>query len=334
MKVMTASIYLEGRMRRSVFKLIVLIASVFLLAGCSGKEEVPAGKFPEKEIEVPVKGGTLKGTLMEPSGASGTLAIIVAGSGPTDRNGNNPQAGENNSLKMIAEALAEAGVSSFRYDKRGIAKSADLVKKEEDLIFTDYSDDIVEIAAYFKDYNKIVLIGHSEGAMLASVAEKDLPGLSGLVMVSGIGTPADVTLKRQLKASGEDIYNRSLPIIDSLTNGQKVTEIPADLFMLFRPSVQPYLISWFRFDPSEVMKGVKAKTLILQGDNDMQVGVEDARLLHESKPDSTMFIIPGMNHVLKEAPTDRDGNLKTYSDPNLPLDPEFKEKLIDFVSGL
>jgi len=104
--------------------------------------------------------------------------------------------------------------------------------------------------------------------------------------------------------------------------------------MLFRPSVQPYLISWFKFDPSEVMKGVKAKTLILQGDNDIQVGVEDAELLHSAKPDSTLFLIPGMNHVLKEAPADRDGNIKTYSDPTLPIDPEFKEKLIDFVSGL
>lgn len=321
-------------MRNSAFKILVIIASLFLLSGCSGKEEVPAGKFPEKEIEVPVKGGSLKGTLMEPTDASGTLAIIVAGSGPTDRNGNNPQAGENNSLKLIAESLAEAKVSSFRYDKRGIAKSADLVKKEEDLIFTDYSDDIVQIAAHFKDFKKIVLIGHSEGAMLVSVAEKDLPSLSGLVMVAGIGTPADETLKRQLKASGEDIYARSLPIIDSLKSGQKVEGIPADLFMLFRPSVQPYLISWFKFDPSEVMKGVKARTLILQGDNDIQVGVEDAKILHESKPDSELFIIPGMNHVLKEAPADREGNLKTYSDPTLPLDPEFKEKLIDFVNGL
>lgn len=321
-------------MRRYAYRLMAIIAAVLLLSGCSKKEEVPAGRFPEKEIEVPVKGGTLKGTLMEPSDASGTLAIIVAGSGPTDRNGNNPQAGENNSLKMIAEALAEEGVSSFRYDKRGIAKSSDLVKKEEDLIFTDYSDDIVQIATHFNEYKKIVLIGHSEGAMLASLAEKDIPGLSGLVMVAGIGTPAYETLKRQLKASGEDVYNRSVPIIDSLTSGQKVPEIPVDLFMLFRPSVQPYLISWFKFDPSEVMKGVKAKTLILQGDNDIQVGVEDAELLHSAKPDSTLFLIPGMNHVLKEAPADRDGNIKTYSDPTLPLDPEFKEKLIDFVSGL
>lgn len=319
--------------------LVTAFLILLLSVSCGEKQEIPVGRFPEENILVPIEGGNLHGTIMLPeSGEDFTLAIIVAGSGPTDRNGNSEAAGENNSLKMIAEALAENGIASFRYDKRGIAESGSLVEKEEDLVFSDYSDDIVVIAGHLleKDdrFTRLVLIGHSEGALLTAVAQKDIEDLDGLISVSGMGYSAYDTLKRQLSAQSKEIYDRSLVIMDSLKEGVLVPELPADLFMLFRPSVQPYLISWFSYDPVAVMQAVRVPTLIVQGDNDIQVTVEDANMLHQAKPDARLEIIKDMNHVLKTAPRDREGNIKTYSDPSLKLNEDFVKVIIDFIRGL
>lgn len=321
------------------FGIVTAFLILLLSVSCGQKQEIPTGRFPEENIQVPVTGGSLHGTIMLPeSGENLTLAIIVAGSGPTDRNGNTVGAAENNSLKMVAESLAENGIASFRYDKRGIAASGSLVEKEADLIFSDYSDDIVSIVGHLMEkddrFSKHVLIGHSEGALLTAVAAKDIADLDGLISVAGMGYSAYDTLKRQLSVQGGDIYNRSLPIMDSLKEGVLVPELPADLFMLFRPSVQPYLISWFSYDPVEVMKAVTVPTLIVQGDNDIQVTVEDANLLHQAKRDARLEVIREMNHILKTAPRDREGNLQTYSDPNLKINEDFVKVIIDFIRGL
>ena len=326
-------------MKMKSLGMVTAFLILLLSVSCGEKQEVPTGRFPEENIQVPVEGGNLHGTIMLPeSGEDLTLAIIVAGSGPTDRNGNTVGAAENNSLKMVAEALAENGIASFRYDKRGIAASGSLVEKEADLIFSDYSDDIVTIAGHLMEnddrFSSLVLIGHSEGALLTAVAANDIENLDGLISVAGMGHSAYDTLKRQLAAQGGDIYDRSLPILDSLKEGVLVPELPADLFMLFRPSVQPYLISWFSYDPVEVMGAVTVPTLIVQGDNDIQVTVEDATLLHEAKPDAQLEVIREMNHILKTAPRDREGNIQTYSDPVLKINEDFVKVIIDFIRGL
>jgi hypothetical protein len=326
-------------MKMKSLGMVTAFLILLLSVSCGEKQVVPTGRFPEENIQVPVEGGNLHGTIMLPEkGENLTLAIIVAGSGPTDRNGNSVGAPENNSLKMVAEALAENGIASFRYDKRGIAASSSLVEKEADLIFSDYSDDIVTISNHLMEtddrFSRLVLIGHSEGALLAAVAANEIDDLDGLISVAGMGHSAYDTLKRQLEAQGGDIYERSLPILDSLKEGILVPQLPADLFMLFRPSVQPYLLSWFSYDPVQVMAGVTVPTLIVQGDNDIQVTVEDANLLHQAKPDAKLEIIPEMNHILKTAPRDREGNLQTYSDPVLKINEDFVKVIIDFIRGL
>lgn len=327
-------------MRMKSLGMVTAFLILLLSVSCADKKVVPTGRFPEENIQVPVEGGNLHGTIMLPPESDGgrTLVIIVAGSGPTDRNGNTVGAAENNSLKMVAESLAENGIATFRYDKRGIGASGSLVRKEADLIFSDYSDDIVSVAGHLmamdNRFDRLVLLGHSEGALLATVAANDVEGLDGLISVAGMGHSAYDTLKRQLEAQGGDIYERSLPILDSLRDGVLVPALPADLFMLFRPSVQPYLLSWFSYDPVEVIAEVTVPTLIVQGDNDIQVTVEDARLLHQARPDAQLEIIPEMNHILKTAPRDREGNLQTYSDPALKINEAFVKVIIDFILGL
>ncbi|MCQ4923229.1 lysophospholipase [Tissierella carlieri] len=323
--------------RITLFLMIILILTSVIGCTKNNDNDEIGTEFIEEEYNLEVAEGNIYGTLTLPKeGNNFPVAIIIAGSGPTDRDGNNPLAGKNNSLKMISESLAKEGIASIRYDKRGIGESKSLVKKEEDLIFEDYIDDVVRWVNKLREdkrFSKVIIIGHSEGALIGATASYK-SNVEGFISVSGMGYSAYDTLKRQLKNQSGDIYDKSLPLLDTLKEGNLIFNPPQELYSLFRPSVQPYMISWFKYDPVAEIANVKVPILILQGDNDIQVEVTDAEILHEGNPDSKLVIIKGMNHVLKDAPTDKEGNMATYSKPDLPLNQEFITEIITFVKGI
>ncbi len=312
-------------------KLLIVFALLILITGCSSKE---GGGYMEEKYNLEVEGGTIYGTLTIPKGqAVFPVALIHAGSGPTDRDGNSAIAGENNSLKMISEALAEAGIASIRYDKRGIAESMALLQKEEDLIFEDYIKDVnlwIEKLRTDSRFEKIFIIGHSEGALIGAQAAAD-SNVDGFISLAGVGSSAYDAIKRQLSSQPKEITDITTPYLDELNKGNLIDNVPQEYYSLFRPSVQPYMISWFKYNPVEVYKTIEAPILIIQGNNDLQVTVEDAKSLNSAK-ESKLVIIEGMNHILKDAPTDPEGNFDTYKDPKLPLNEELKNEIIDFIN--
>lgn len=317
-----------------------LLVFIIILSGCTNnnpKDENSNTNYLEEEYNLKVENGQIYGTLMLPKDRDKfTVALIIAGSGPTDRDGNNPSAGENNSLKMIAQALANEGIASVRFDKRGIGESSYLVEKEEDLLFEDYVKDVVAWIEKLKEdprFEKVVVIGHSEGALIGSIAVNQTKA-DGFISVAGAGYPAYEILERQLKVQSEKVFNICKPIIDELMKGNLVEDVPEGLYSLFRPSVQPYLISWFKYEPAEEIAKIDVPILIIQGDRDLQITVDNAKQLHKANPRSKLAIVPGMNHVLKDAPEEREGNLKTYNDSNLPLNEQFVQELVKFINEL
>lgn len=317
-----------------------LLVFIIILSGCTNnnpKDENSNTNYLEEEYNLKVENGQIYGTLMLPKDRDKfTVALIIAGSGPTDRDGNNPSAGENNSLKMIAQALANEGIASVRFDKRGIGESSYLVEKEEDLLFEDYVKDVVAWIEKLKEdprFEKVVVIGHSEGALIGSIAVNQTKA-DGFISVAGAGYPAYEILERQLKVQSGKVFNICKPIIDELMKGNLVEDVPEGLYSLFRPSVQPYLISWFKYEPAEEIAKIDVPILIIQGDRDLQITVDNAKQLHKANPRSELAIVPGMNHVLKDAPVDREGNLKTYNDSNLPLNEQFVQELVKFINEL
>lgn len=332
----------RGIMKRAfLLTLILSIVFIVMLSGCTNddnhKDNSVNSNYIEEEYNLPVENGEIHGTLLMPKGKdSSIVALIIAGSGPTDRDGNNPSAGKNNSLKMIAEALANEGIASVRFDKRGIGESSYLVKREEDLLFEDYVKDVVGWIEKLKRdsrFQKVVVIGHSEGALIGSIAVNQAE-VDGFISVAGAGYPAYEILERQIKAQSEKVFDICKPIMDELMKGNLVDDVPEGLYSLFRPSVQPYLISWFKYDPAEEIAKIDEPVLIIQGDRDLQITVDDAEQLHQANPRSKLAIISGMNHVLKDAPVDREGNLKTYNDSNLPLNEQFVQELVKFINEL
>jgi len=321
----------------------LLLALLGLMVGCSSEEEEEKGPVQEnpnvveEDVHLSVREGEIKGTITLPKeGNADQIAIIIAGSGPTDRDGNNPGAGINNGLKMMAHGLAEENIASIRYDKRGIGESQGLVQSEKDLVFEDYVKDVVGWVEKAKEdgrFEQVVLIGHSEGALIGAAAAAQSE-VDGYVSVSGAGSSASDLLERQLKEQSDEIYKRSKPIIDQLKAGNLVEDPPEELASLFRESVQPYLISWFQYDPTEIVAQLDMPVLILQGERDIQVGVEDAKRLKEAKPDAELVLIEDMNHVLKHSPEERSENLKTYNDPDLPIHEELMKALIRFFDKI
>lgn len=278
---------------------------------------------------------TLKGTLLLPEGQGPfPVALIIAGSGPTDRDGNNPLAGKNNSLKMLAEGLAEKGIASLRYDKRGIGESAIPNLKEENQSFDDFVQDAsnwLDLLKKDQRFNRHFILGHSEGALIGLAVAKQNP-VDRYVSIAGTGINAADLLLQQLKPQlPEPLFQKSADLIDLLKAGKTGPVPDPALAALFRPSVQPYLISWFKYDPAQLLAGLTIPTLIVQGDRDLQVGVQNAEILQKAKPDAQVLMVPTMNHVLKPAPQDPQGNLATYSNPDLPLADGLLQGIVEFL---
>jgi alpha-beta hydrolase superfamily lysophospholipase len=289
------------------------------------------------DTDVQINGGIapLKGSLLMPDGDARVPAVLIlAGSGPTDRNGNAPGGLNTDAYKLVAQALAGQGIASLRVDKRGIAASAAAATKEEDLRFTTYIDDAVSWVDFLhqqKRVDRIVILGHSEGALIGSIAAQR-PGVAAFISLAGAGFPAGEVLRRQLGAQiNGDLKARAFAAIAELEAGRLVANPPPELAALFRPSVQPYLISWFKYDPAAEIAKLNVPVLIVQGTTDIQVTIDDAKKLAAAKPNAKLLLIDGMNHILRAAPLDRAANAATYSNPSLPLKPELMPALIDFV---
>jgi alpha-beta hydrolase superfamily lysophospholipase len=305
---------------------------LFFLVGSDlfAQSENRLGYF-EMEQSVQTPTGELYGTLTVPI-LKGTfpVALIIAGSGPTDRNGNNAQM-KNNSLLLLAHELAAQGIASIRYDKRGVGASKYALISEENLRFENYAEDAKAWAAQLKAdsrFRKLIIIGHSEGSLLGLLAceQADV-----FVSLAGPGRPIDVILKEQLAAqlSGQKKLLRAANDgLSKLKEGKFVEDAPVELFGLFRPSVQLYMMSWMKYDPAVEISKLKIPIVIIQGSTDLQVKEEDARMLFMAHPlDSRLIIIEDMNHVLKIAPLDRTKNIETYSNPELPLAEELVRTL-------
>ena len=278
----------------------------------------------------------LHGTLLTPEGQTQAVALILPGSGPTDRDGNSAQfAIRAASYRLLAEGLVERGIATIRIDKRGVGESAAAGPAEAELRFSAYVADArawADEAATKAGQPCAWLIGHSEGALiaLAAVADDD-DRICGLVLLSGAGRPAGAVLREQMTALPEPLNSRASEVVSELEAGRTVADPPVELAALFRPSVQPYLISWLALDPARLAAAYDGPIFIGQGATDLQVTLTDAEAIKTAQPRAQLVIWDGVNHVLKTAPAERAANVATYLDPALPLAPGVIEAVAAFI---
>ncbi|MCF8381701.1 MAG: alpha/beta hydrolase [Bacteroidales bacterium] len=258
------------------------------------------------------------------------VVLIIAGSGPTDKNGNNSFM-LNNHLKYLAEGLAAQGIASLRYDKRFIPGNNHI--NEADIRFEDIIEDANFCFQYLKTdkrFGNKYILGHSQGSLVGMEVAKNNK-LKGFISVAGPSEAIGTTIIRQLRAQNEELADQAAILIDSMLAGFEVKYINPYLLSLFRPSVQPFLREYMSYNPSNEISLLKTRILIVQGTTDIQVEVKDAEKLHEAAPKSELLIIEGMNHILKEVPLERSINIASYNNPDLIIDQQLIKSLREFI---
>ena len=324
-------------MRLTLVNLVAVTFAMLFSTACRSNELSPVVKYDpvSEEVKLETTTGTLFGTLALPAAeGSFPVALIVAGSGPTDRNGNNPLGVNSNYLQMMADSLAQHGIASLRYDKRGIAASQAAGSNESELRFDHYVDDAVAWIEQLREderLTQVTVIGHSEGSLIGMLAAREAE-TTAFVSLAGAAQPADSLILEQLQAQPAAMREEATRILSELRQGRTVATVSPSLQMLFRPSVQPYLISWIQYHPSEIIAELTQPVLIVQGTTDLQVPESEGKRLAEAQPKAELVIIDGMNHVLKEAPADPAANAATYADPTLPLAEGLMGAVLSFLS--
>ena len=285
--------------------------------------------------------GSIFGTLELPASKTRVpVVLIIAGSGPTDRDGNSKALpGANNSLKLLANGLAAHGIASVRYDKRGIAASVGAAGREEDLRFDNYVADaegwLTKLRADPR-FSTVSVAGHSEGSLIGMIAARDAKA-DGYVSLEGAGRkPAQILVEQLTPQLPPEMLATSKHIMALIEAGAPpdTTTIPPILASLFRPSVRPYLVSWFKYDPAVEIAKLRIPVLIVQGSTDIQTSMTDAKALAAGYPGSRLLTIEGMNHVLKAAPPGRAEQMAAYTDPTLPVVPALINETASFVNAL
>jgi uncharacterized protein len=312
-------------------KLILMGAALSLWA------MVDANAAPT-EMTIPGPQGNLAGTLIQKS-TKEPLVLIIPGSGPTDRDGNSPLGITSASYRLLAEGLAKQGVATLRIDKRGLFGSSAAIADGNAVTIDAYADDVRQWAKAIQAQTKrkcVWVLGHSEGGLVALKAAQLPDNICGVVAVSAPGRPLQVVLREQLAANPANASllpdaNRAL---DELSAGRNVdvSEMHPALKGLFAPTLQGFLINVFAQDPAKLASNVTVPMLILQGDKDLQVRMQDGVALAMAQPKALLLMVPGMTHALKHVDgDDAAANYATYTDPETPVEPVLVGAIVRFV---
>ena len=272
----------------------------------------------------------IDGSLVVPNSGSDQLAIIIAGSGPTDRDGNQNFLKSNN-LKKLAIALADNNIASFRYDKR-IVKQIKTNTTDPNIRFDDFVTDALDVVKYFKsknEFKKIYIIGHSQGSLIGMLAAKT--DVDGMISLAGAGQSIDNVIIEQVEKTAPMFTADTKRVFDILRSGKTTTNYPPALASVFDISIQEFMMSWMKYDPAQVINELNIPILLINGTKDLQVEPAEAELLHAANKNSELKLIDKMNHVLFIIEGDAQENAKSYNNPSLKISEELIKSIVDFI---
>ena len=286
--------------------------------------------------------GTLPGSLLLPAGLPGPfpLVLILSDSGTTDRDGNNWKVpGRNDAQLLLAEALAEAGAASYRYDKRGAGRAYRLGEDEEGLVFEDHVLDAAACLRSFEGdrrFSRVLVLGLGDGALVGAAALRGARA-DGLAAMGVSGRNLREMILEAVAGAPEEYSVEIARALSELEAGRFVVEVSPLLQNLLRRSFQPYLASWLGYDLGTELARLSAASLpilLLQGDLDLQVSMEEFDRLRRSAPAAQAVLLPETNHILKRVGNDVEENYASFSDPDFPLSPGIVPALLDFLAGM
>ena len=289
--------------------------------------------------EAHLHAGALSGVILRPDTSSAAV-LIIPGSGPTDHDGNNPLGVKGAPYKLLAEGLAQRGVTTIRVDKRGMFGSSRAVADANAVTINDYAGDVHAWVKVIREKTSVPCVwvaGHSEGGLVALASSRSPDDLCGLILLAAPGRPVGQVLREQLQlslGSGPMLQQASLAI-KTLEAGRhpNVYALHPKLQQLFAPPVQGLLISIFSYDPARLIADFHKPILILQGERDLQVSVADAKRLKQAAPAAKLVLLPDANHFFKMVKSaDMAANAASYSKP-VPLAPRTADEIADFIAA-
>lgn len=288
-----------------------------------------AQNYKENNISI---NDNIYGSIVEPKSRSNSnLVIFIGGSGPIDRDGNQSFM-KCDMFKKLAYSLSEKGISSFRYDKRVVTQIRK-GKLDKKITFDDFVSDAIAIIDFFQlKYNSIVIAGHSQGSLVGLLSINE--GVSGFISLSGAGRTIDMVIEDQISKTAPMLLEDTKNIFKILRSGKITEDFPLPLYSLFNIEIQPFIISWMQYDPKKIIAKIPIPSLIINGDNDLQVDEKEAKLLYNSAQNSEILIVKNMNHVLVEIEGDELKNVKSYNNPDLKISELVIEKMVEFIERL
>ncbi len=319
---------------------MTILGIVLVALTLQNADTVPPAIVAESPYTIHSGALELGGTLTLPRSATGRVpvVVIIAGSGPTDRNGNSLLGIRPNSYAQLAWRLAERGIASLRYDKRAMPGTKGVFDMTK-MTLDDFAADAraaAESLAHDARFSRVILLGHSEGSSLALMAARAGPPVTAVISVSGLGRPLGVVLREQLSRQFDSAtlvrYDTAMA---QYLRGEQPKDVPPQLALLFVPINLSFMKSLSSFDPPAAIKAVRQPVLIVQGGRDLQVTVADAERLHAAKPDAQLVVLPLANHVLKQTTdTTLQGQMPTYQNPTVPIMPDVAKAIADWILKL
>ncbi|RCT54853.1 S9 family peptidase [Winogradskyella sp. KYW1333] len=310
-------------MKTQIYTLLILISNL-----CFSQNE--ENTFLSSELSITK---WIDGTLLIPEqNEANKLAIIIAGSGPTDRNGNQNFL-INNSLKKLAEELTNNGIATFRYDKR-IVKQIRQGNLDNNIKFDDFINDASDVITHFKtsnQFSEIFVIGHSQGSLVGMIASQDK--VNGFVSLAGTGQNIGDVIIEQINNTAPMLKEDTEQVVSILKAGKTTNDYPLALSSMFSKDIQPFMISWMAYNPTNIINSLNCPVLIVNGTKDLQVSVKEAELLKRANDNSNIVIIEKMNHVLIEIEGDDLENSKSYNESFRKISPTLIENITNFIKS-
>ncbi len=303
---------------------------ILILLMFTGISVAQNSNYNSEEISI---NSLIDGTLLQPTKTKKTpLVILIQGSGPTDRDGNQNNL-KNNSLRFLAEGLYKNNIASFRYDKRLVKQILEGNFKESDANLNDFISDAKIVIQHFKNdirFSEIIILGHSQGSLVGMIAAQQNE-VSKFISVAGAGHEIDDVVIDQLQKQAPSLVENARLSFDDLRVNGVAKNYSAALTSIFRPSIQSFMYSWMQYNPQTEIIKLNIPILIINGDNDFQVPVSEADKLKEVKPSAELVIISNMNHIFKEIKGSLIENQQSYNKEDLPVMKELIETITKFI---
>ena len=293
----------------------------------------PAGApYTAEEVTLRTPAGhLLTGTLTRPSGVSGRVPAVVTitGSGAQDRDEYLPFAGGVRIFRQVADTLGRRGIAVLRLDDRGIGGSGGDVNGTS----ADFADDIRAGIAYLRtrpeiDPDRIALVGHSEGGVIAPMVARTDAKLAAIVLMAGPAYTGRQIIDYQL---------RNLVMGDTAIRAAAKDSAAAAALAAFDSTSgkAPWMKFFLTYDPIPTARAVKQPVLILQGATDQQVRAEEATMLERAlvaggNPQVTTRVFVDHNHLFLRDPNGFPGGYGRLTDPR--VDSEVLGTLADWLA--